>query len=228
MLSYPTRYTVWIAKDPNGAEGLRTFDGNADTTFVIDSLDDETTYYWRVCGFNGTQRGPWSSTYQFTTYGLPPAITLDVPANGATNVSQRPKLQWRAHPWAERYVVELDTTETFTEPLTRERSDTAFNVTSLRKPQTRYVWRVIGMNALGQGRPSETWSFTTGGTVSVPLDDIPVNPDDRWKAYDVLGRIIAEGSPTMVHPMIEASRGLIIIEQIDHRGVRSHVYAVMR
>ena len=228
LLTYPTTYAVWVANDPNGTEGLRTFEGVTDTTFTVDSLQAETTYFWRVCGINSGQRGPWSETFRFTTYGLPPAVTLDVPANGATNIAQRPKLQWRAHPWAERYTVELDTTEAFTTALARERSDTAFNVTSLRKPQTKYYWRVIGMNALGQGSPSETWSFTTGGTVSVPLDDIPVNHDDIWKAYDVLGRIIAEGSPMIVRPLVEASHGIVIIEQIDRQGIRRHVYAVMR
>lgn len=228
VLSYPTRYAVWIAKDPNGNEGLRTFDGIVDTTFTVDSLDAQTTYYWRVCGINGTQRGAWSPTYQCTTYGLPPAVALDVPENGATAVAQRPKLQWRSHPWAERYTVELDTVPTFTSPFTRERTDTALSVTSLRKAQTTYFWRVIGINALGSGTPSDTWSFTTGGTVYVPLDEIPASEGIRWKAYDVLGRDIADGSPSSVKQALEQVRGIIIIEQFDERGNRANVYAVMR
>ena len=228
LRSFPTTYEVQISRDSTFTAVDRSASGISDTLHAFDSLKGETRYFWRVRGSNGVQPGPWTQARGFTTYGLPPAIALDLPADGATGVAQRPKLQWRRHPWAERYTVELDTTPSFDTPLTRERPDTAFSVTSLRKPQTTYYWRVIGINALGNGTPSPTWSFKTGGTVSVPLDEIPVSAVDTWKAYDVLGRTIAEGSPSVVKQRIESHRGIIIIEQIDERGNRANVYAVMR
>ena len=228
LTSFATTYDAQISSDSTFTTVDRSATGISDTLYAFDSLRGETQYFWRVRGVNGSQPGPWTMARKFTTYGLPPAIALDLPAEGATSVSQRPKLQWRRHPWAERYTVELDTTPAFATPLTRERADTAFSVTSLRKPQTTYYWRVIGINALGNGTPSATWSFTTGGTVSVALEEIPVSALDTWRAYDVLGRTIAEGHPDAVKQRIAFHQGIIIIEQMNDRGNRANVYAVMR
>jgi hypothetical protein len=64
--------------------------------------------------------------------------------------------------------------------------------------------------------------------VSVALEEIPVSALDTWRAYDVLGRTIAEGHPDAVKQRIAFHQGIIIIEQMNDRGNRANVYAVMR
>lgn len=228
MQSYPTTYTVEISKDPNGSDVVRTVSGLTDTSLIVLGLDPITTYFWRVRGEYDGQPGPWSFPWRFTTYGAPPAIVLESPADGATNVAQRPRLQWRSHPWAESYVMEIDTTPSFTTALDRERPDTSFVLTSVRKPQTKYYWRVSTKNKVGIGESSQVWTFTTGGTVSVPIDDVPTRDVSRWRAYDMLGRSIGDGEPGDVRAAIDAMHGIIIIETFDLDGQRADVFAVIR
>lgn len=228
ILSYPTTYIVEVSKDPNGTEVVKTLTDVTDTTIVVDGLEPLTGYYWRVRGVHDGQPGPWSESWRFTTYGPPPAVELVSPADGARDVAQRPRLQWHAHPWAEMYLVELDTTPDFATAFTRDRPDTSYVVTSLRKAQTKHYWRITPRNEAGVGTASQIWTFTTGGTVSVPLDNVPTQHISRWRAYDMLGRIIADGSPSIARARIEATDGLIIIETYDLLDRRADVFAVIR
>jgi hypothetical protein len=67
---------------------------------VGDTLDNSTTYYWRVRGLDPTPGsntyGDWATTRSFTTEATnqPPTVALNTPADSATGVSTTPTLEF--------------------------------------------------------------------------------------------------------------------------------------
>jgi hypothetical protein len=47
--------------------GTVTFDGIAENNLIVEDLEYETTYYYRVMAYNDSQQSPWSATGDFTT-----------------------------------------------------------------------------------------------------------------------------------------------------------------
>jgi len=82
----PEGYRVDLATDPSFADtSLSGSTGNPSTDWAPgDYLAPATTYYWRVAGGSGTELGPYSDTWSFTT---PSATTGGEPAPGDTGGS---------------------------------------------------------------------------------------------------------------------------------------------
>ena len=89
-------YNLWIAKDKEFAnpESIRIVNCTNNTSSLV-PLDTNTTYYWKVQGYNLGINGRWSDTYTFITGNIainPPILSS--PINGATSVAKRPTLVW--------------------------------------------------------------------------------------------------------------------------------------
>ncbi|SIQ56633.1 fibronectin type III domain-containing protein [Chryseobacterium sp. RU33C] len=79
------------------------------TTANISGLTPSTQYYYWVRGnCNGTDKGVWSSSANFTTLGLCPTVTA--PASSATGVSVTPTITWNAINGAAGYKLKVGTT----------------------------------------------------------------------------------------------------------------------
>ncbi|AVP97712.1 hypothetical protein C7S18_11105 [Ahniella affigens] len=90
------------------------------------------------------------------------AASLTAPANAATSQPSIVRLQWDAVPGVDDYVVDVDTDNTFTPPLTMSRiTSSTFLDTDLLAGNTTYFWRVRGRNTCGEGTNSSVRSFTT-------------------------------------------------------------------
>ena len=61
----------------------------------MDTLQNNTTYYWQVSATNGGGT-TWSATWTFTVPANAASVTLATPANAAPNVSVNPTLSWNA------------------------------------------------------------------------------------------------------------------------------------
>ncbi len=112
--------------------------------------------------FSGT------ASYTATVVATLPAPVLSAPANGATGVSQTPRLSWSASSGATSYDVYLGTTSS--PPLATNTTVTSYSPATL-SAGTLYYWRVVAKNT-GGSNSSATWSFTTL-TAAPPAPALP-------------------------------------------------------
>jgi len=108
----------------------------------------------------------------------PPAVSLDTPADGTTDVPATAQLFWLASPSADQYHLQVSTVSDFSTTVfdNETLTDLTASVGSL-VGETVHYWHVSGINAMGTGDWSPTWSFTTGQpnqapTVVAPLGDL--------------------------------------------------------
>jgi hypothetical protein len=189
--------------NPGGATSYRLqVDNNSDlsspyydqsgltaTSQLVNGLNINTTYYWRVNATNSIGTSSWSSVWSFTTTMEAPGIpTLSSPGNGVTCQPSSLTLQWNAVSGASYYQLQLDDNSDFSSPEVDQSSigGTSHAVSSLSAGAT-YYWRVKAYNACDVGSNWTTsWNFTvapaTPGTPSLssPADgttcqSVPVN-----------------------------------------------------
>lgn len=171
-----TSYTVQIHTDATFSAPLtyETTGLAAGTTrFTVPgaTLATGTTYFWRVIAVNGQGTTTAANApFQFTTANAPPtAFTLSTPTDAATGVSLTPTLTWTDSTGEDSYTVQIDTENTFSNPLTYETTTAPADTTQFDIPPgtlasaTQYFWRVIAVNTLGTTTASNApFSFTTG------------------------------------------------------------------
>lgn len=91
------------------------------------------------------------------------APALSVPANAATNVSQRPALSWVASPGALRYLVQIAADAAFTNVVASATvTGTQWSSSATLDPTRSYFWRVRPINYCGDGAFSTVRTFVTG------------------------------------------------------------------
>jgi Leucine-rich repeat (LRR) protein len=150
---------------------------NSTSYEVITTLDEYTTYYWRVKAYNGTQESDWSEEWSFTT--LPPfpvAPDLTTPNDLATDLEFELTFDWTTVDYAESYDIQLSTTDDFSSISFEYNVATNSKTVSALSTITTYYWRVRATNARGDGNWSEVWSLTT----LPPIPEAPElsSPDD--------------------------------------------------
>ena len=101
---YSTSSTTPISTvTPSGSVGAGVITAN------LSGLNPSTQYYYWVRGnCNGTDKGVWSSSANFTTLGLCPTVTA--PTSSATGVSVTPTITWTAINGAAGYKLKVGTT----------------------------------------------------------------------------------------------------------------------
>lgn len=120
-------------------------------------------YYWVRANCNGTDKGAWSSSANFTTLGLCPTVTA--PAANATGQSITPTITWTAITGVTGYKLRVGTTSGGTDVL----NDVDLgNVTTYTFPSalnyfTTYYYSVTGYTATtaAPATPCAIRSFTT-------------------------------------------------------------------
>ncbi|MGH2567548.1 MAG: hypothetical protein ACRDGA_04360, partial [Bacteroidota bacterium] len=106
-----------------------------------------------------------STTLPFTVPVPPPppaAPTLASPANGATNISISPTLQWNVSSDASSYALQVSTSSSFSPTLVDQSgiTGTSYSLSGLTF-STTYYWRVNASNAAGTSAWPAGWAFTT-------------------------------------------------------------------
>ena len=129
----------------------------------------------------------------------PAAATSPSPASGATGVSTTVTLKWWGGSWAHVYDVYFGTSSN--PPLVAanlalgpSQSTTQFQsytIPTTLAGGTRYYWRIVSKTAANKIKSSSIWSFTTGGTGSLPPPE-PVDDGDIV-LYAAQAPIIAGG-----------------------------------
>jgi hypothetical protein len=172
-VSEATSYEIQLSGN-SGFSPVETFTSNT-STYTLDQtvLDYESQYFWRVKALNSTKQSDFTAGWSFSTMQAAlPVPSLIAPANGATNVSITPSLDWSNIAGATSYGLQVATDNAFTN-LTIDASgldESMYTVLSgTLNFNTTYYWRA---NASDGSRTSE-WStvrnFTTEIDVSVEL-----------------------------------------------------------
>jgi zinc-dependent metalloproteinase lipoprotein len=92
----------------------------------------------------------------------PGSISLQTPANAATNVALAPTFTWAAANNTLNYEIQVSTNNTFSPLIINATSSTnSYTSTVLLSSSTTYYWRVRAVNSCGVGAYSGTFSFTT-------------------------------------------------------------------
>lgn len=181
----PSQVVVMISKDPKMENADTIFSGSADS--ITYNGEANTVYYWRISVQEDGAKHFQTPIWRFTIgKASPSGVILLSPADSALSVHIQPLLRWtRAslvehYPTPITYTAELSTHPNFVTDISRffhSLSDTTFNIpaSSALEPSTLYYWRVKA-DAFGAASPwSNTHSFTTYSTPSVPT---LINPSD--------------------------------------------------
>ncbi len=140
------------------------------TTFSLPSLQPFTDYYWRVATISDIGISEFCPTQTFQTGDIsvvPVYVTLDSPANMATNQPMNPVLSWIPTPTANSYHLQIGINSLFANDMTEyfDIENTSIRLEGLL-PNTLYFWRVRASNVAGYGYFSSIRRFTTGDWVS--------------------------------------------------------------
>jgi hypothetical protein len=142
---------------------------------------------------NGTSRTATLTVTPSTTSGnVTSAPSLSSPANRAT-VSQPVTFDWSNVTNAATYELQIDSSSTFSAPLTRSEIVSVSQATISGLPAQQLFWRVRGVSASGQRGPfsSSRRITVSSGTSAVTLSSLAVSPTS------VVGGSGAQGTVTL-------------------------------
>ena len=183
-----SNYDVYFGTDstPDATE----LQGNQSaTTFDPNTMDVNTTYYWRIDSNNvaGMTTG---AVWSFTTIPMPGVATSPSPSDGATDVNVTSDLSWTAGTNAVSYNVYLGTDSTpDSSELQGNYAATSYDP-GVMDTNTTYYWRLDSLNDAGTTTGS-VWSFTTSQQDVTPDVNAPVG---WWKLNESSGTSAADSS----------------------------------
>jgi hypothetical protein len=134
-----------------------------DTEAVINALNNNYTYYWRVRASDGGAYSDWSEVWSFTTIEAGAGLatpTLVAPADNANNVLITPQLLWNIVPNANEYEYQYSIDETFATFSGSTTQSTAISIGDLEY-DTQYFWRIQATDGTQVSDWSAIWSFIT-------------------------------------------------------------------
>lgn len=210
--------TNWTAQTlpAGGANIINSFFLDASTGYVVGqtgrinyTINGGTTWSTQTVGGGGNNFnsifmvnattgwivGDGGTVLKTTTGGLslPNAPTLQIPANGASNVVVTPTFQWGAVNGATSYKIQVSSVSNFAIIV-----DSAIVATNsytigagILQPATAYFWRVNATNAVGTSAYSTTFNFSTvlnlpptPGLISPPNGQagVSLTPSLIWEA----------------------------------------------
>ncbi|MGA8277240.1 MAG: choice-of-anchor J domain-containing protein, partial [Rhodanobacteraceae bacterium] len=129
---------------------------------------------------------------------IPPAPALQLPANGATNVSTQPTFVWGDSDQAGSYLIEIATDAAFANVILSQTvtGATTFQPTAALPTNTQIYWRVSAINTCGNNGPSTVFSFITqaapgqcsiGTTPTAVFSDDVENGTNGWTHSATVG-----------------------------------------
>ncbi|MFQ5570778.1 MAG: fibronectin type III domain-containing protein, partial [Rhodothermales bacterium] len=174
-----SEYHLQVSTTEDFSEIVFENDNLVSTRRTVTSLDNNTTYYWRVRAANQAGAGPWSDVRRLTTAPpLPGVVTPRSPQNDATGVPPTVDLAWDPVPGAASYDVQVGTTFNFSQIVFDGRGieGTTVQVGPL-EVNRKHFWQVRAVNVAGVGEWSARQRFTTAlvapGVIGL------ISPDDE-------------------------------------------------
>ena len=151
-----------------------------DEELLVQGLENGMNYFWRVRATDSESASTWYEVYSFSTAILPPnKISIIQPASSSEDIDLPVTFIWKQAVTADYYELKFGDTEELSNSITlSDITDTTVTLENLNY-DSRYFWKVRGINLLDNGPWSEVYSFSTG----LPIPDFPVlvhpqNDDD--------------------------------------------------
>ncbi len=153
-------YIVQVAHDVNFQSIFVDVPNIKTTDFVVDKLEPQTKYFWRVKAVNSSGQSPWSVVWDFNTMAPPEPVMLVAPESNGIVPSDTIHFVWHsAFPFADRYCLEYATTPDFQQAnIDSTIKDTVYTAVGLMPGKT-YYWRVKALNPAGWGPYSGVRNF---------------------------------------------------------------------
>jgi hypothetical protein len=179
-------YTVQVSTDPDFTTYVINERGVLATSFAVDNLNSNTTYFWRVRCVNRTGGSSPSSVWKLTTSSFtqkPSKVLLVSPTHDSNRFSTSITFTWRLEPTAKHYRLQVSTSSDFSSNVTTQEQilGTTHTVTGLRS-NTTYFWRVIAINEVGTGPLSETRKVISSSYSGIPAATKLISPADKSNA----------------------------------------------
>ena len=142
-----------------------------DEELLVQGLENGMNYFWRVRATDSESASAWSEVYSFSTAILPPnKISIIQPASSSEDIDLPVTFIWKQSVTADYYELKFGDTEELSNSITlSDITDTTVTLENLNY-DSRYFWKVRGINSLDNGPWSEVYSFSTG----LPIPDFPV------------------------------------------------------
>ncbi|MFP2996230.1 hypothetical protein ABN763_09965 [Spongiivirga sp. MCCC 1A20706] len=162
----PVTYEVFL--DTNDADTSITTDITELAYILVNELELNTTYYWKVRVKDDKGAMTDSDIQSFTTNQAPGVFNLLSPVNDARDIPLNVELSWDAavDPDGDSvlYDVYLDQSANPSTKVMNQTQVTNFSISDLEN-ETRYYWKVIATDLKGGEAESEVRSFVTQGAV---------------------------------------------------------------
>lgn len=166
-----TNYHLQGSKQSNFSTIDFEITNTPDTTFNVNNLSYNQTYYWRVKAKAGGNESDWSEVWNFKTkIGK---TTLVSPSNNKFNEVNSPDFRWNQVSSAIKYYIEISDTPTFSNLVKNDSTNNVSITLSGLSYNTKYYWRVKLLGPDGMSDWSETWNFTV--KLAAPQLSIPLN-----------------------------------------------------
>ncbi|MDR3503121.1 MAG: T9SS type A sorting domain-containing protein [Legionella sp.] len=158
-----TSYQLQVSTNSSFSTTRVNLSGITSTSYTINNLANDSTYYWRVNATNAGGTSVWSTVWSFTTIiAIPDAPMLASPYDGATGVSINSLLKWNTSSRATSYRLQASTNSNFSIFVKDKSGITSTSyVDSGFADNTTYYWRVNATNDEGTSAWSTVRSFTT-------------------------------------------------------------------
>jgi mannan endo-1,4-beta-mannosidase len=148
-------------------------------TIVLNQLEFNTIYYWRVRALVNETRGPWSEIFYFTTVPesdppTPTQTTLKSPADNSVQQPLNITFKWTLVANANNYRIQIATDSNFKNVFLEDVVDeTTYRVEDF-EPGQSYYWRVLIIDGDSETGWSDIWKFTTETSPSSSDDFVSV------------------------------------------------------
>ena len=153
-------YWLQLSKNANFSNIVFEEKKLTDQHFVLESIEYNTEYHWRVCAYRKNDTSFWSNFRFFTTTLSQP--NLKTPMNNTVNLSLNGYLIWNPVNGAENYEIMLSNTSDFKTLLAHQTNlnSTVYEYKDLEYSK-EYFWKVRSYNNTDTSAWSKVWTFAT-------------------------------------------------------------------
>ena len=176
----------WECSDPNGDP--LTYDiyfgtssnppivnnGQSGTTYDLGTLEEETTYYWKIVAHDNHSNSTTGNIWIFTTIGpvnQPPNPPSNPnPSDNATEVSINTNLSWECtDPENDPLTYDIYFGTSSNPPIVNNgQSGTTYYLGTLEE-ETTYYWKIVAYDNHSNSTTGNVWHFTTAGDTEPPF-----------------------------------------------------------
>lgn len=144
---------------------------------IVNTLEFESRYYWRLRAENQEGISDWTKTNTFTTQKAPieGKVALDLPINNTVDLSFPISLSWNSFAGANIYDVQLSKSASFDTTIIASGISEEVYMPETTLDTTSYFWRVRASVDDQLTAWSEVWTFKT----ELRVPEIPF-----WEPYD--------------------------------------------